>query len=195
MAHPRTPGELVNKRSLLVPLVLLATLAGCDDDDKKKRLEAMGTPKPSAPPPWASAASSAPAPEASAAPEPPVKLTGDKKLRDRLQGGKWFKKITPAQEAENKAELERAEAALKSAKNESERRAAKARKITVEEITLSWTEFSPKKRTTKAPPIASSSSAPTRLSRRRTTRSTSASGTRSTPRAAWSSTPSSATTR
>jgi hypothetical protein len=142
----------VNKRSLLVPLVLLAALAGCDDDDKKKRLEAMGTPKPSAPPPWASAASSTLAPEASAAPEPPVKLTGDKKLRDRLQGGKWFKKVTPAQEAEYKAELEKAEAALKNAKNESEKRAAKARKMTVEEVALSWTEFSPKKRTTKAPP-------------------------------------------
>lgn len=124
--------------------------ASCDDD-KKKRLESMGLSKPLAPPPWASTSSSLPAPEASSSTEV-VKLTGNKKLRERLQGGSWFRKVTPAQEAEHKAELEKAEAALKNAKNEAERRAAKARKMTVEDVAFSWTEFSPKKRTTKAPP-------------------------------------------
>lgn len=147
------------KRHLLLPLVLLASFAasGCDDDDKKKRLEAMGSAKPSAPPPWASAPTSA-APSASAAssdspnPAASAKLTGTKPLRERLIGGKWTKQITPAQEADNKAELEKAEKALKDAKTEPEKRAAKGRKITVEEVAFSWTEFSPKKRTTKAPP-------------------------------------------
>ncbi len=143
----------MNPRFLL-PLLLLAVVA-CDDDDKKKRLEAMGTPKPSAPPPWASAAAAAAssaAPASAPAPAASVKLSGNKKLRERLLGGKWYKQVTPAQEAENKAELDKAETALKNAKTEAEKRAAKGRKMTVEEVAFSWTEFSDKKRTTKAPP-------------------------------------------
>jgi len=142
----------MNHRTFLL-LLAVASLAACDDDDKKKRLEAMGAPKPSAPPPWASSAASASAtPPAATSAAPPVKLTGTKALRDRLLGGKWYKQFTPAQEADNKAELEKAEKALKDAKSEPEKRAAKARKMTVEEVAFTWTEFSAKKRTTKAPP-------------------------------------------
>jgi hypothetical protein len=141
----------VNARWLLLPLSL-AVLTGCEDD-KKQRLEAMGTPPPSAPPPWARASASAPAPASSkeSAAEP-VKLTGNKKLRERLLGGRWVRKVSEAKEAESKAELAKAEEALKSAKTEAEKRAAKVRKATVEEVAFAWTEFSDKKRATKAPP-------------------------------------------
>lgn len=140
-------------------LLALASLAGCDDDAKKKRLESMGTsPSASAPAPWetpaaraqASAAMTATAaPSASAA---PVKLTGNKSLVERLRGGKWFKQISDAEKATNQAELDKAEQALKDAKTDADKRAAKARKITVEEVAFTWTEFSDKERITKAPP-------------------------------------------
>lgn len=140
-------------RSLPLLCAALLALGGCDDDAKKKRLESMGTPPPSAPPPWATVVSSASAaPTATAAPSASVKLTGTKPLRERLLGGKWFKQRSDAEEASNKAELTKAEDALKAAKTEPDKRAAKARKLTVEEVAYSWTEFSPKKRTTKAPP-------------------------------------------
>lgn len=116
----------------------------------------MGAPPPSSssPAPWAKASSepSASATPQAEAPAASVQLTGNKKLRARLLGGKWFKKVSPAQEADYKSEMDKAEKALKEAKSEADKRAAKARKMTVEEVAFSWTEFSDKKRTTKAPP-------------------------------------------
>lgn len=133
-------------------MMLVASLCGCDDG-KKERLAAMGSVKPPEPPPWASASASA-----AAAPPPAVsaRLTGNKPLRERLLG-KWKQKLAPEVEASNKAELDKAEKALQDAKTDADKKAAKARKITVEEVTLSWVEFTtnpgrPNKRTTRAPP-------------------------------------------
>ncbi|RYE81006.1 MAG: hypothetical protein EOO74_01200 [Myxococcales bacterium] len=81
-----------------------------------------------------------------------MKLTGTKALVERLQGGKWVKQISDAEKATNQAELDKAEQALKAAKTDDDKRAAKARKITVEDVAFTWTEFTPKKRVTRAPP-------------------------------------------
>jgi hypothetical protein len=94
----------------------------------------------------ASAAAQAPAPATSQR-----ALTGNKALRERLLG-KWTMLIPPARRASIKVLEARAEAQMKAAKTPQEKRAAKDAKTTVEELALSWTEFSKDKRTTKAPP-------------------------------------------
>jgi hypothetical protein len=140
-------------RPALICLLTCGLLAGCDDDKYKAMADkAAAPPSATPPPPAARAADFAPAkPAAPALPTSSAHLTGAKTLRQRLVG-KWEKQVSPAEAASNRAELDKAEAALKAARSKEEKATARDRKTTIEDVAFSWVEFSKDKRATRAPP-------------------------------------------